>query len=185
MNANEIWSGQVYAYVEYISRGKTYYPYAKPVRILRLYKQKDFEAERGRTMCEVIMLNDDETLSHKIRADGTEFTMSVRARNIYARWDEHARERSLRKQREEEWQRERNEQMEKARKEREEIAARREAELQERLRREEAEKNRLLNYLDLKLPRELVIGVRSTEVILDRKKLEEYLGMKKLMTTNA
>lgn len=136
MNANEIWSGQNYAYVPHISRGVTFYAHAVPVRILSVFKQKDYGAERGRTMCEVIMLNDDETLSHRTRSDGTELTKTVRARNIYARWDEHARVRAVRK-------REQEEREERWRREAEEAAERRRIEAEERERqRQELERRR-------------------------------------------
>lgn len=181
MNANEIWSGQIYAHVDYISRGVTFYPNAKPVRILRVFKQTT-GGERSRTMCEVILMreNKDGSLEHRHDTLGNEVTRTYRARDIYARWDEHVAERRRRKTESDEKERIRREETERRRKEYEERLARVKAELEERARQIEAEKQRLMNYIKFKgIPESAIKIVNGTEIIFDRLTFEEWLGMRK------
>lgn len=186
MNANEIWSGQNYAFVMYPSKGVNYYSNAVPVQVMRVFKEKGYGAERARTMVEVIMLkeDDDGKLEHRVQTNGQEITRTIRARQIYARWDEHAVERKRRADANAEFERKRAEEREAARLRYEaEAEARRQAEA-ERRQREEYERNRLLNYLDMKIPREIVDAVQSEQVILNRSKLEKFLGIKRLEVVN-
>lgn len=114
MNANDLWSGQDYAYVENISRGILYYAGAHRVKVMRVYQaEMEYGRKKATTMVEVWPLDEEGNI--RTRDDGTEITKSIRARQIFMRWEEYAEETRVRKEREEVETRERNERNAKAR----------------------------------------------------------------------
>lgn len=154
MNANELWSGNHYAHTDNISRGKTFYPKANRVRVMRVFKERVFGSERSRTMVEVHLFKEDGTL--RVMLSGEPMTKIVRARDIFMRWDEYVAERNHRRDKAEE-------------------IAQQEA-LQ--LEREEARKAALLDALETKgIERLWVNSVTDNSIQLRRRDVEEWLGV--------
>lgn len=194
MNATDLYSGQDYAYVDYISRGIPFYPNAKRGKVLRVFKKREWGKERDTTYVELLCQDEDGTF--RTNHDGSDRTVEVRARDIYARWDEHQEQLDLyraRKAREEaEWQerlkRQADERMrleaerrERARIEEEERLARLEQERLEREEQERQERERLELIYSLlerrKIPRRLVKFASDSEIVLDREQVEQWLGV--------
>jgi len=158
MNANEIWSGNDYAHTDYISRGVNFYENAHRVKAMRVYKEMPrYSSERATTMVEVMML-DVETGEPRTGSNGEPYMRNVRARDIFMRWDEYAREKKNR--------------IEKA-----EQRAREARELKEA---EEARKEALLVAFETKLGmrgfnRLMVRSINDYAITLDRSMVEEWL----------
>lgn len=158
MNANAIFRGGEYAYVDYPSRNVTYYPGARRVRVMYVYKVEDEWRQRKQTLVEVEVLDNDtgESNGNVIK--------TLRARQIVARWDEHVVEQERHRAREDERRRvqcERNEEIQQQREERERV----EKESRERI------------YVELEsigIPRNTVT-VNSYEVRISRHRLDELL----------
>jgi hypothetical protein len=180
MKASEVWPGSEYAFVEWISRGVSYYPSAQRVQALRVYKDKDAYSERATTMVEVRFLN-NETGEPRTLTDGREYHRDVRVRDLYARWEEHATEKKIRDERyaeqEEEYQRQRQERLDRIERERVE----REARIAAEKARIEAERERLLKYLESRgIRREYVKAIHPNEIVLDRAGIEQWAGVKRI-----
>lgn len=155
MNANDIWVGNDYAYKEFRGRGENWVPGASRVRALRTFKQRDYYAsQRARTMVEVLFIDQD-TNEPRTNWDGDPIKRSVRARDIFMRWEEYEEE--------------------KERRERERERINREAQA-----REEAEQQAKVALIDklervAGMPRDVVTSVTPTVVYLNRSLLEEWL----------
>ncbi len=189
MQANEIWPGSDYAYVQNISRGVSFYPSAVRVKVIHVFKEKqNYGSERATTMVEVFMLR--ENGDHIKDYNGNDMVRNVRARNLYARWEEHATEKKLYDERAAVEKAERDaryaeqERLRRERYAREEEARRIRAEEAERQRREReeriaAERTRLLSALDEKgIPFTLITTIDSSTIYLSRQKVEEWLGLR-------
>src|SRR5690348_16902119 len=105
MNANEIWSGNDYAHTDNISRGVNFYERANRVRAMRVFKQQPPSysyKERATTMVEVLVCDakTGEPIMRRQYANGVEreveYTRTVRARDIFMRWDEYVIEKERR-----------------------------------------------------------------------------------------
>jgi len=159
MNMNDIWSGSDYAHTDNISRGVAYYERANRVKAMRVYKEKaDYYNSRLSTFVEVIMLNDDGT--PKKMYDGvTDVTRTVRARDIFMRWEEYAAERKHRNEK------------------REQIA---QEEAAKRVS-EEDKKAALIDALSQKFNGDFdalwITSMNDYSVSISRHKLEEWLGV--------
>jgi len=188
MKASEVWQGSEYAFVEWISRGVSFYPSAQRVQALRIFKEKPrYSSERATTMVEVRFLN-NETGEPRTRTDGSEYHREVRARDLYARWEEHATEKKIRDERQaeedaryqrirEEREREREVLRQQAERERNEREARIAAE-KERI---EAENERLRKYLEARgIKREYVKIINPNEIVFDRTGIENWVGLKRI-----
>lgn len=161
MNANTIFKGHEYAYVDYPSRNVTYYPGARRVRVMHVYKIEDEWRQRKQTLVEVEMLDNDTGERQNTNGDAIK---TIRARQIVARWDEHVVE-------EERHVAERRELDERNRREREE----RQRQQEERLREYEETNDRIYEALaNIGVPRSM-ITLNSYEVRISRHNLDEYL----------
>ena len=99
MNANDLWSGNDYAHTSNISRGVNYYEGASRVRVLRVFPENGFGAKRATMMVDVMLIRDDGVPKEY---SGQPIERTVRARDIFMRWDEYERERKDRADRKEE-----------------------------------------------------------------------------------
>jgi hypothetical protein len=162
MNANEIWSGNDYAQTDNISRGVAFYERANRVKALRVYKEippytSSYGArERATTMVEVLML-DPETGEARKRGE-EDYIRSVRARDIFMRWDEYAVEKERRDNK------------------RNEIAAE-----EARIRAEEENaKAALIDKLEARFNtgfnRLMIRSINDYAIVLDRRQVEEWLN---------
>lgn len=154
MNAADLWSGNHYAHTDNISRGKTFYEGANRVRVMRVFKERDYGSERNRTMVEVHMYKDDGT--PRVMVSGDPMSRTVRARDIFMRWDEYAAERNHRRDKAEE------------------IAQQQQAAAEQ----EELHKTLLLDALENKgIDRLWVNNVTDHSITLRRRDVEEWLGV--------
>ena len=211
MNANEIWSGTDYAHTDYISRGVLYYPNANRVKVLRVFKKKLNGNTRDTTLVDVLVMNYDGQSVKQINrwVDGEyrliDYERTVRAREIFMRWEEYEIEDRRRKEERERAEIDRNESnarargfadyatmqahYEKERIEREERIKRekeeREAKRLEQIRLQEEERERQLKedrnvLVSLKakgISEDAVISLEKTKITIDRTKLERWLGL--------
>jgi hypothetical protein len=154
MNAAELWSGNHYAHTDNISRGKTFYENANRVRVMRVFKERSYGSERNRTMVEVHMFKDDG--SPRVMISGEPMTRTVRARDIFMRWDEYVSERNHRRDKAEEIAQQ---------------AAEKEAA-------DEVSKTKLLDALEEKgISRLWINTVDDYKITLRRRDVEEWLGV--------
>lgn len=159
MNANALWAGNDYAYVEGRGRGQQYSPSAKRVRVIRVFPKKNsYYAERATTMVEAEFLTDNGeprlwTYGQNV---GQPIVREIRARDIINHWNEYAEMREYRKAQ----------------------AAKIEEERQEQLRKEQRDRERVIDAIELKgIERNAVLRVSYGEVCLDRDILESWLGL--------
>ncbi len=153
MNGKDLWSGNDYAHTSSISRGVNYYEGASRVKVMRVWQDQRFGAQRATTMVDVMLLADNGTPKER---DGQPITTTYRARDIFMRWDEYERERTDRRERREE----------------------RAAEEQRARLREEQRKERLIEGLAAKGIDKLWIGsVNDYSVSLTRRYLEQWVGI--------
>lgn len=170
MNAGELWSGNDYAHTDNISRGVAYYPRATRVKVMRVFKVNNFGNTKATTMVEVLVLEDDGT-PKKDRWDSTkDEERTVRARDIFMRWDEYASERKHRN--------------EKAAQIEAEAAKERAARAEETERRRAAAENRktaLIEAIENKMgegfDRLWISSISDYTVVLNRNDLERWLGV--------
>lgn len=165
MNANAIQAGHEYAYTEYPSRNKSYYPGASRVRVLNVYKGLERQHyNRSLTLVEAVRLDENGNVDTNWRL------ITAPARQFVAPWHEHLVE----KARYDEEQEKRREHWRKIDEQRQERYAREEAERQRR------ESERQLKELTLRqsVADSLDIDVRhvhlngSSYLLIERRALE-------------
>lgn len=159
MNANELWSGNDYAHTDNISRGAVFYENAHRVKVMRVYKiAPGYGETRQRTMVEVHMLKDDGT--PRIMVSGDPMIKQVRARDIFARWDDYAAERKHRHEN------------------RERLAA----QAAEEQANDERLRSAILDELEKKLNngfnRLWITNITPSTIVLSRKHIEDWLEVK-------
>ena len=190
MNAAQLLSGNDYAHTDYLRRGVNYYRDANRLRVMRVYQEDPGYGEtRKRTFVECLVI-DKESGKIATRADGTEKTVTVRARDIFSRWDEYAivhadkekarleqeaqyeRERAERNriyaERQAQYERERNERLERER-----------IEAEEKLAKKRKRQTAVLEALEAKgISREIVtFDSNGYYIMINMPKLEESCGI--------
>lgn len=169
MNANQIVAGLEYAFYGYPGRNRAYYPHARRVRVMHVYKLERLalhshgqEFSRRKATLVECMLLDEETGQPLTDRD----ILTVAARMIVSTWDEHVVE----KERYEEDHRQETERRQKADDERRRAI---EVERAERLLQEQ----RLVNYVCRKLDINNARDVRVTfnHITINRRVLEEVV----------
>lgn len=90
MNLTSLWSGNDYAYYNMRGRGETWRPGASRVRVIRVFKRKEYGNERDSGFAVVFFVSKDGTL------DSNAKEQEVRARDIAMRWEEYEDERDHR-----------------------------------------------------------------------------------------
>lgn len=173
MNANSIHLGVDYAYTQFPSRGKTYYPFAKRVRVNFVYKAESTYSGKRKTLVECYLLDEDGNREINPRTNEPREAITVRAREIVATWSEHLVERERHQraenERQERWRREDEERRQRL--EREEAERKRNLELKQA--KENAEKEVIYAALaSLGIPRD-VVTINSFEIRIARYGLEE------------
>lgn len=155
MNANNIWSGNDYAYVPGRGRGVTFSWSAERIKAIRVYPKYDgYGRERATSMVECVALNDDGR--PKKAVSGDDLIRHVRARDIIQRWEEYEDERDYRTEQREKIERER--QQEEAKK--------------------EADRTKIVEALEAKgIERSAVASISEYAVSINRHTLEEWLGI--------
>lgn len=158
MNANELWSGNDYAHTDNISRGAVFYENAHRVKVYRVYKVEPSWGEtRSRTMVEVHMLHDDGTPRNMVNGDPV--LRQVRARDIFARWEDYEAERRHRHEN------------------RERLAA----QAAEQQAEDERKRSAILDGLESRFEgfnRLWVTSMGSTQIVLSRNDIEEWLDIR-------
>lgn len=160
MNAGDLWPGNDYAYYRYIGHDK-YHSQAKRVRVVRVTKRTEGYNSKATTYVDVWMI--DEETEEPINDNETR---EVRARDIFARWEDFQDERDR-------LQAEKQRQM----REQEERYARQRQEQEERVAREQAQRDRLLNALEARGIKRKTITIGAYRVEINREELEAWLGL--------
>jgi hypothetical protein len=155
MNANQLWSGNDYAYSPNRGRGQSFIHGAERIRVIRTFQERDNDSRRARTMVEGLFISNATGKPRKAYS-GDDLKRNVRARDIFMRWDEYEDE-----------ERYRDEQAEKIEQER-----------RERQQKDQDSKTRILEALEAKgIERTAVSSINDYGITISRHVIESWLGL--------